>query len=159
MKFSSASQFFLFAAALLLPAGPAQSSQDFYSQQELRQCVSYHQTMEKKKGNVRKLEDILDEIDEKISYYDRKLNDIEGEIQYSSGSQRNSLIDQYDYLLAKRNDYSNLYNTALDKQELRASQHDKTVKLYNNQCFGKSAKVSDLDLICPERKGYCAGFK
>lgn len=144
---------FALTAALSLPA-TAKS----FDQNDLRRCVERYDLALKRRGNVERLGEVLDDIHEQISSYDDRLDEIDQALSHTIGYRRSELIYQYNNLVEERNRYAGLSRKAAAKRKKRIKQMRAHAEYVDQQCSDFSISDEDWDAVCAGEGGFCSEF-
>ena len=134
-------------------------AQKLLTEIQLKNCIYYDEMMDKKESNIENLEDAIRDIKKILNSYDYKLDRIDSQLSYTTGNQRTVLINNFNSINHKKNDYIGLYNTAVNKQKLRFKQFKNYLDKYQDNCEGVSLNKKIYDNVCKNKdSNYCDLF-
>lgn|GEM_PF-1676793 len=128
------------------------------SKSQLKRCMNYYERIVEKKGNVKELDAVIEESDDKIEFFENQMKDVKSQLSQTIGSKRTALISKYNSLNGSRSKFVYVYNMALDKRKKRIGQHNDLLGKYNEQCVNVSATNADLEEVCRGKGGFCDLF-
>lgn len=128
------------------------------SKSQLKSCMSYYDRIVEKKGNVKELDAVIEEADDKIEFFESRMNEVKSQLSQTIGSKRTALISKYNSLNGSRSKFVYVYNMAIDKRKKRIEQHNDLLGKYNKQCVNVSVTNADLEEVCRGKGGFCDLF-
>ena len=139
-------------------ASPAFAAKAQISKSQLKECIHYYDEIEKKKGNIERLGDVMDESGREIDSYDYELDRIEQQLSHTIGYKRNALIQEYNSLMDSREKFYHVNTLAADKREKRIREARSLTTKFNDQCVNVIVSRTDLDELCDGNRGFCSSF-
>lgn len=147
----------LFLVTFCLP-NLAMSEGKTISKSQLKSCMNYYDRIVEKKGNVKELEAVIEEADDKIEFFESRMNEVKSQLSQTIGSKRTALISKYNSLNGSRSKFVYVYNMAIDKRKKRIGQHNDLLGKYKKQCVNVSVTNADLEEVCRGKGGFCDLF-
>ncbi|WP_019616332.1 hypothetical protein [Psychromonas ossibalaenae] len=149
----------LFALAFSLMFVSSAFAKKPLTETQVENCIYYDEKITQKEGNINRLKEVMNEIDDKIDSFDYKLDRIESALTHTIGSKRSYLINDFNSINYDRDNYVALYNKALKKQNLRVDQHNKYLDKYNRTCKNATIRKSTHGKVCGNKNAnYCDLF-
>ena len=113
-----------------------------------------------RKAAIEKLKDVMEEAQEYIDEFERQMQQLEWEINHSSGSERNALIDQYRAAGTRHNKFVDVHNLAADKINRLLGQYNTAVTRLEKHCYSHRVNSRTLNTVCGDsREGYCGYYE